>query len=151
MTKRTDPTRLREAAEAQLARLRGPLWAGEGAADADDRVPGRYPVEESLSEALPAALPAVSAGTRPERVARAARQARAAPEPGTRKRRPGRPSFETPRLAARELRIPTVVDDRAREVAAWAGLEPTDALWLLASLGWESWRAGWGVAGAASP
>jgi hypothetical protein len=37
--------------------------------------------------------------------------------------------------------VPPVVDQRLREVAAWSGMDPTAALWFLAALGWESWKA----------
>ena len=111
----SDPTKLRAAAEAQLDRLQGPLWASEGEDD------GWTP---------PAATAAAASS----------RSARKKPRAAARK--PGRPAHETPRLPRREVRIPVVVDERAREVAAWSGIEPTDALWLLASLGWEAWRSG---------
>ena len=111
----SDPTALRAAAEAQLDRLQGPLWASEG--DDGDWTP-----------------PAATAAPSSRRAARKKPRAAA--------RKPGRPAHETPRLPRREVRIPVVVDERAREVAAWAGVEPTDALWLLASLGWEAWRSG---------
>ena len=111
----SNPTKLRAAAEAQLDRLQGPLWVSE---DEDD---GWTP---------PAAQSAPSSS----------RSARKKPRAAARK--PGRPAHETPRLPRREVRIPVVVDERAREVAAWSGIEPTDALWLLASLGWEAWRSG---------
>ena len=113
----SDPTKLRAAAEAQLDRLQGPLWASE---DEDD---GWTP-------------PAATAAAASRRLARKK------PKPAARARKPGRPAHETPRLPRREVRIPVVVGERAREVAAWAGIEPTDALWLLASLGWEAWRLG---------
>ena len=113
----TDPMALRAAAEAQLDRLQGPLWASQ---DEDD---GWTP-------------PSVTAAPSSRRAARKK------PKPTARARKPGRPAHETPRLPRREVRIPVVVDERAREVAAWAGVEPTDALWLLASLGWEAWRSG---------
>ena len=113
----SDATALRAAAEAQLDRLQGPLWASEG--EDEDWTP-------------PAA--SVAASSR--------RAARKKPKAAARARKPGRPAHETPRLPRREVRIPVVVDERAREVAAWGGLEPTDALWLLASLGWEAWRSG---------
>ena len=117
MPTKSDPTKLRAAAEAQLDRLQGPLWASE---DEDD---GWTP---------PAAQSAPSSS----------RSARKKPRAAARVRKPGRPVHETPRLPRREVRIPVVVDERAREVAAWSGIEPTDALWLLASLGWEAWRSG---------
>ena len=113
----SSPTVLRAAAEAQLDRLQGPLWASE---DEDD---GWTP---PAAQAAPASR----------------RSARKKPKVAARARKPGRPAHETPRLPRREVRIPVVVDERAREVAAWGGLEPTDALWLLASLGWEAWRSG---------
>ena len=113
----SSPAALRAAAEAQLDRLQGPLWASEDEAD------GWTP---------PAAM-----------AAPASRQSgKRKPKAASRARKPGRPAHETPRLPRREVRIPVVVDERAREVAAWGGLEPTDALWLLASLGWEAWRSG---------
>ena len=112
----SDPRALRAAAEAQLERLQGPLWASEGEDD------GWTP---------PAATAAPASR----------RSAKKKPQAAARARKPGRPAHETPRLPRREVRIPVVVDERAREVAAWAGIEPTDALWLLASLGWEAWRS----------
>ena len=60
--------------------------------------------------------------------------------PGRKPRSPGRPPLETPRLPAREVRIPRVVDERMREVSTWSGMEPIEALWFLATLGWETWR-----------
>jgi len=116
----SDPTKLRAAAEAQIERLRGPLWASE------DEVDGLMP----------------SAGSRAPSRQRASGKARAKVP---RARKPGRPAHETPRLPRREVRIPVVIDERAREVAAWGGIEPTDALWLLASLGWEAGRSGRGI------
>ena len=115
MPTKSSPAALRAAAEAQLDRLQGPLWASEG--DDGDWTP-----------------PAATAAPSSRRAARKKPRAAA--------RKPGRPAHETPRLPRREVRIPVVVDERAREVAAWGGLEPTDALWLLASLGWEAWRSG---------
>jgi hypothetical protein len=41
----------------------------------------------------------------------------------------------------RRLDAPPVVDQRLREVAAWSGMDPAAALWFLAALGWESWKA----------
>ena len=117
MPTKSDATALRAAAEAQLDRLQGPLWASEG--EDEDWTP-----------------PAASAAPSSRRAARKK------PKAAARTRKPGRPAHETPRLPRREVRIPVVVDERAREVAAWGGLEPTDALWLLASLGWEAWRSG---------
>ncbi len=122
----SDPAGLRAAAEAQLDRLQGPLWASEG----ED---GGGPQPRAAS-----APPS-------RRRARGKTKTTA-----TRTRKPGRPALETPRLPRREVRIPVVVDERAREVAAWSGIEPTEALWLLASLGWESWRTGRAVHGGAS-
>ena len=110
----SDPTALRAAAEAQLDRLQGPRWVSE---DEDD---GWMPT---------AAAAAPSSRRSAKKTPRAAA------------RKPGRPAQETPRLPRREVRIPVVVDERAREVAAWSGIEPTEALWLLASLGWEAWRS----------
>lgn len=112
----SDAAALRTAAEAQLDRLQGPLWASEG--EDEDWTPPAAPVAASSRRA-----------------------ARKKPKAAARARKPGRPAHETPRLPRREVRIPVVVDERAREVAAWGGLEPTDALWLLASLGWEAWRS----------
>jgi hypothetical protein len=120
MPSTNDASALRAAAEAQLDRLQGPLWASEGEDD------GWTPPATAATAAT-----ATRRGARPKTTTTAAR-----------KRSPGRPAMETPRLPRREVRIPVVVDERAREVAAWGGLEPTDALWLLASLGWEAWRAG---------
>jgi hypothetical protein len=111
----SDPTGLRTAAEAQLDRLQGPLWASEAAGN------GQVPVASTAPS-----------GRRPSGKTKTT---------VTRTRKPGRPALETPRLPRREVRIPVVVDERAREVAAWGGIEPTEALWLLASLGWESWRS----------
>jgi len=113
----SDATALRAAAEAQLDRLEGPLWASEGE-------------DEDWTTTAAAAAPS------------SRRAARKKPKAAARTRKPGRPAHETPRLPRREVRIPVVVDERAREVAAWGGLESTDALWLLASLGWEAWRSG---------
>jgi hypothetical protein len=59
---------------------------------------------------------------------------------GVSRRKVGRPAPETARLPARELRIPLVVDERAREVASWEGIEPTEAIWMLCTRGWETWR-----------
>ena len=128
----TDPAQLRAAAEAQLDRLRGPMWASDEDGEAAD-----WMVEADDGPGL-AEPPArrVAAARVADKPTRARRSAPTKPSP---KRRPGRPAFETPRLAARELRIPVVVDERAREVAAWGGIEPTEAIWLLVTLGWESW------------
>jgi len=115
----SDPAGLRAAAEAQLDRLQGPLWASEGEDD------GWTPPATAATAAT-----ATRRGARPK-----------TNTPAARKRSPGRPAMETPRLPRREVRIPVVVDERAREVAAWSGIEPTEALWLLASMGWESWRS----------
>ena len=112
----SDPTKLRAAAEAQLDRLQGPLWASE---DEDN---GWTP---TAATAAPSSR----------------RSAKKTPRAAARAPKPGRPAHETPRLPRREVRIPVVVDERAREVAAWSGIEPTEALWLLASLGWEAWRS----------
>jgi hypothetical protein len=115
----SDPAELRAAAEAQLERLQGPLWASE------EQVGGWPP-------------PAGTSAPTRRRNARKGSKATSTAGP----RRPGRPAHETPRLPRREVRIPVVVDERAREVAAWGGIEPIEALWLLASLGWETWRSG---------
>jgi len=125
MPKRSDPAELRAAAEAQLGRLQGPLWASESEADDDSLGDDR----KSTGRATP-----------PRGATRTARS-EAASRPDSR-RPPGRPAYETPRLPRREVRIPVVVDERAREIAAWGGLEPMEALWLLASLGWEAWHSG---------
>jgi len=117
----SDPAQLRAAAEAQLDRLQGPLWPSE--ADGEGLTPRAASNAPSRRRASGKTKTAV-----------------------TRTRKPGRPALETPRLPRREVRIPVVVDERAREVAAWGGIEPTEALWLLATLGWESWRSGREVA-----
>ena len=135
----TDPAQLRAAAEAQLDRLKGPQWSVPEGNEAGDWLGG---VEESLpTSSQPSAAPVAvrTQNPAPATTSPATRRRRttAATRPP---RRPGRPSFETPRLPAREVRIPVVVDDRTREVAAWEGIEPTEALWMLATQGWESWR-----------
>jgi len=122
MTTTSDAAALRAAAEAQVARLRGPLWTGEQDAAGAECRDGD---EGAALAAEPESAP-VPTGKRRGRVMG--------------RRAPGRPTFETQRLPRREVRIPVVVDERARAVAAWGGIEPTDAIWLLASLGWDSWR-----------
>lgn len=124
----SDPAALRAAAEAQVARLRGPLWSGDGVAECG-AVTGDVP-SSTDDEADP---PTADPGSGPAR-------RRRSPDRPASTRPAGRPAFETDRLPRREVRIPVVVDERAREVAAWGGIEPTDAIWLLASLGWDSWR-----------
>jgi len=117
MPTRSDPAELRAAAEAQLERLQGPLWAAE---------------EQNAGWTPPPSRSTTSRRTAPREGSK--------PSAPPRARKPGRPAHETPRLPRREVRIPVVVDERARQVAAWGGLEPIDALWLLASLGWEAWQ-----------
>jgi hypothetical protein len=121
----SDPAELRAAAEAQLERLQGPLWASEGKADDDS----------------PAANRKSTRRTTPPRGATRTARSKATSRPRS-KRPPGRPALETPRLPRREVRIPVVVDERMGEVASWGGIEPIEALWLLATLGWEAWRSG---------
>ena len=136
MLTRTDPAQLRAAAEAQLDRLRGPLWSSREGDEAGDWLPG---ADESSASSRPPVAPVAIRAANPA-PAKAATPRRKAPGTTRPPRRPGRPSFETSRLPAREVRIPVVVDDRTREVAAWVGIEPTEALWMLATRGWESWR-----------
>ncbi len=136
-TTRTDPAELRAAAEAQLHRLDGPLWApsdGDGADEGD-----------WIAAQAPGAASPRPTTTRPARGTKPTRK-RKAPATATPrgKRRPGRPASEVPRLPAREVRIPIVVDERMRELATWAGVEPIQALWLLSTMGWESWRKDYG-------
>ena len=125
MPRTSEPAELRAAAEAQLERLQGPLWASEGEVDTDSPAADR---KSTRRTALPR-------GT--TRTARSKATAR----PRS-KRPPGRPAHETPRLPRREVRIPVVVDQRMGEVASWGGIEPIEALWLLATLGWEQWHSG---------
>jgi len=143
-TKRTDPTALRAAAEAQLERLDGPLWAASERDEDADWIDAPGPGDGSSGSTVTAL-----GGTSPVRAAKAPRRKTTAPSRG--KRRPGRPASEVPRLPTREVRLPVVVDERMREVAAWAGIEPIQALWLLSTLGWESWQKSLGPGAGAAP
>lgn len=137
MLTRTDPAQLRAAAEAQLDRLRGPLWSSPEGDEAGDWLPG---VDEPQASSRPSGVPVAARATNPSPSPAKAPTPRRKATTTRPPRRPGRPSFETLRLPAREVRIPLVVDDRTREVASWVGIEPTEALWMLATRGWESWR-----------
>ena len=59
----------------------------------------------------------------------------------TRKPRPpGRPASVVPCLPRREVRIPEVIFQRLEAVSTQTGLQPMDALWMLAHLGWRQWN-----------
>ncbi len=147
-TTRTDPTDLRAAAEAQLGRLDGPLWAASVAGGDDEgdwiAAPGAAGTGGPTAVAARTASPA-----RPTKASRKKKPSSTATSRS--KRGPGRPASEVPRLPTREVRIPVVVDERMRELAAWAGVEPIQALWLLSTMGWESWQKGSGAGTGGTP
>ena len=151
--KRTDSAELREAAEAQLERLRGPQWsshpeeddAADWLAPADDPrqdTPSPVVAEPAARTTSPAATRAKPAASRRKTTATtpAKKPAKRAAEKATRPpRRPGRPRSEVPCLPRREVRIPEVVFQRQEAVSEQTGLPPMEALWLLAHMGWCQW------------
>ncbi len=152
---RLDAAALRAEADAHEERLKGPLWA-DGTGDRGmDLVPARAEADVEtvpLARPMPEPVPMVTEASRPEPAinpapTRSNRRATSRPQaqrPSS-KRGPGRPPSETARLPARELRIPTVIDARTREVAAWEGIEPIEAMWSLCTRGWEAWRSAHGA------
>ncbi len=155
---RLDAAALRAEADAHEERLKGPLWAdGTGGDGGDGEIVGggggadgeEAPVLVSSPKAMSASSTLIRRppGINPDSTRPNRRQGGQRPPPGTSSmsRRPmarkvGRPATETLRLPPREVRIPIVVDERAREVAAWEGIEPIEAMWMLCTRGWETWR-----------
>jgi len=152
--KKTDPAKLRKAAEAQLERLRGPQWSSH--VEEDDAADWLAPADESRQDtsspvvAEPAARTSSPAATRVKPAASrrkttatppAKKQAKRPAKKASRApRRPGRPRSEVPCLPRREVRIPEVVFQRQEAVSEQTGLPPMEALWLLAHMGWRQWN-----------
>lgn len=130
-TMRLDAAALRAEADAHEERLAGPLWTASPTEAEDPAALSvasvELPVVAPVAQPRPAPPPRRTLPIRPAKT-------------GANRRKVGRPTPETMRLPARELRIPIVVDERAREVATWEGIEPTEAIWMLCTRGWETWR-----------